>query len=496
MPDKDVFDCPELNEAERSYLRQVQSGLPLAADVSRSDILIFQSCGDEIRVAAHALPYSVAPVYDHNRSHEVLSAEEAALFQRALRQQHYLTVQRQHRATEAPIVSTYWPLAPAGGRPVAVLAVEATQLAAARQHNRDILFQMAVNWLQEALRAGKFAPVNTHHPFSEGGGIILVDGQRYIRYLSGVAANIYRKMGYMGDLRGWRLADLQNVDNLMVVEASRGACCREEEVEERGRILVKQVIPLHHTPSWREWWQLTWKGWRRSRHADRPLGALILIHDLTDEQAAKRELAMKNTIIKEIHHRVKNNLQTVVSLLRMQARRLEQPEARQALQEAARRVQAVAVIHEFLSHSEGQSINVRDVCQRVISQIQEIVGHDQKIEMHFEGEPVFLSAQKATAIALVVNELLLNAAEHAFGEHQSGEIFIHLTDWGDRGELVIEDNGRGLPKDWQGIPQTSLGLQIVKSLSEHDLQGSFSLEQSENGTIARVIFTKGSAVSN
>jgi len=492
MFDEEVSHCPELTEQQRTYLGDVYNGLELVADISRSDALLFLPCGDQIRIVAHARPHSVAPVYPQTRSGEIATETEETIVRRVQQTGRHTAVHRQLGATEAPLVSEYWPLAPDKKKVLAVLAVEATQLAAARQENRDPLFQHAVRWLQQMERAGRLPMANTlDHRFSGGDGIILVDGQRYIRYLSGVAANIYRKMGYMGDLRGWRLADLQNIDNLMVIEAGHGGCCQQEEVTERGRILIKQVIPLYHTPWLRERIELRFRGWRWPRQSGQPLGALILIHDITEIRAAQQALETKNTMIKEIHHRVKNNLQTVASLLRMQSRRAKQAETRQMLQEAIGRVRSVAVIHDFLSRAQGQTINMREVCRRIVAQVGEITAQDeQKVRIRCEGEAVFLPAQEATALALVINELLLNALEHAFVGQKTGEVTVWLHDWGNQGELVVEDNGQGLPEDWQGVPERSLGLQIIQSLAEHDLSGTFSLEPGENGTIAKVTFAK------
>ncbi len=492
MFDEEVSRCPELTEQQRAYLVNVHKGLQLVADISRSDALIFLLCHNQIRIVSHAQPHSVAPVYPQERSGAVATESEQTLIYHVRKTGRHIAIQRQLSATEASLVSTYWPLAPTKGEIVAVLAIEATQLAAARQENRDALFQHAVRWLQQMGRETRLPMANTlGHRFSGGDGIILVDGQRYIRYLSGVAANIYRKMGYMGDLRGWRLADLQNIDNLMVIEAGHGGCCREEEVTEHGRILIKQVIPLYHTPALGERIRLQLRGWRWPRHADRPLGSLILIHDITAIRAAQQALETKNTMIKEIHHRVKNNLQTVASLLRMQSRRAQQPETRQMLQEAIGRVRSVAVIHDFLSHAQGQTINMREVCRRIVVQVSEITAQEEHdVHIRCEGEAVFLPAQEATALALVINELLLNALEHAFVEQETGEVTVRLHDWGKQGELIVEDNGQGLPESWQGVPERSLGLQIIQSLAKHDLSGAFSLEQGRNGTIAKVTFAK------
>jgi two-component sensor histidine kinase len=193
-----------------------------------------------------------------------------------------------------------------------------------------------------------------------------------------------------------------------------------------------------------------------------------------------------------VHHRVKNNLQTVASILRMQARRTDSAEARILLHEAVNRLLAVSVIHEFLSDYAQQSINIRDVCQRIATQTQRaVVQPDKQITLQTLGPAIYLSSQQATTCALVANELLLNALEHGFNDRDSGAVTLRLEDLGDQIMLEVADDGSGLPVDFDLATADSLGLSIVRTLVEGDLRGTFILEPAEPGTRAAVVFKKG-----
>jgi len=229
-----------------------------------------------------------------------------------------------------------------------------------------------------------------------------------------------------------------------------------------------------------------------SKHTPGDVGAvLIMIHDATEERRKNAELEVKSTMIQEVHHRVKNNLQNVAAVLRMQQRRAQEVETKQALTEAISRILSVAVIHEFLSLDESQSINVRDVCQRIVTQTRQLMAPGQQVEFLIEGPAIYLPSTQATATALVINELVQNALEHGYEHRDHGQIKVVLTDGGDSVKLEICDDGEPLSTDFDLAASTSLGLQIVRSLVQSDLRGEIRLENDvERGVVATVIFPK------
>jgi two-component sensor histidine kinase len=161
------------------------------------------------------------------------------------------------------------------------------------------------------------------------------------------------------------------------------------------------------------------------------------------------------------------------------------------LQEAMSRIQSVAVIHEFLSLEESQTINMRDVCQRIITQNEDVLAAPgQQISFTLEGPAIYLPSQQATACALVVNELIHNALEHGFEDKRNGQVRVSLDDRGDQVHLEIWDDGIQLPDEFDLVNSQSLGLQIVRSLAQFDLHGYFRLENVAEGVAATVEFPK------
>jgi two-component sensor histidine kinase len=217
---------------------------------------------------------------------------------------------------------------------------------------------------------------------------------------------------------------------------------------------------------------------------------LITIHDDTEVRQRELELRVKSTMIQEIHHRVKNNLQTVAALLRLQSRRVGSEEARESLEEGVSRILSMAVVHEYLSREEGQAINIRDIAQRILTQTEQgMMDPEKHIRLTLSGPSLYLPGKQATASALVINELLQNALEHGYAWRETGEIEVILEDRGDHVGIQISDDGEGLPDDFSPESGNSLGLEIVRRLVEDDLGGVFDLRD-DGGVSATVVFPK------
>jgi two-component sensor histidine kinase len=222
----------------------------------------------------------------------------------------------------------------------------------------------------------------------------------------------------------------------------------------------------------------------------RPRGALILVHDATEALQTQRELESKMALVREVHHRVKNNLQVIAAIMRMQSRRVQSAEARLALEESVNRVLSVAVVHEFLSQNAQGTINLQEVAHRILSQMQQsLVNPYKRITLSVRGPAIWLPAERATQCALVINELVQNAIEHGLAEREEGSVEVELEDHGDGVEIHVLDHGQGLPKGFDLGTDANLGLRIVRSMVERDLRGQFELS-SADGTRATVRFEK------
>lgn len=499
-----IHDCLNLTKESLAFLYTIEEQMAIVADLSRADILLYgRLAARKAVVLSHARPHSLAHVYlkgregtviDVNRRPDVIEALEYGARQRE---------KRSFIAEGAPVVRQTFPLyfphpyAPADSRKdgkasvVGALVIVTNLIEHERHRLRSKVYRRALKKLQTMLLYGQVHGAETLSPFGEQDGLIFTDSEGVIRYASGIAANLYRRLGYRETLVGRPLSALETDDEEIRREALAQNRCVERETDESGRIWIHKALPLvAYPPPFLLW--LNRFGLSAGR--ERRYGVILALHDATEARRQVQEIRVKNAMIQEVHHRVKNNLQTIAGLLRMQARRVQSEEARAVLDETLNRILSVAVIHEFLSSENSNIINIKDVCQRIITQFRQgVLNPEKEIRLELTGEAIYLPARQATACSLIINELLQNAIEHGFEHKQSGEVRVNLEDNGDEVIIKVQDNGDGLPDDFELGQADSLGLQILKILVEGDLRGQIQLDNvpgDQGGTSVTITFPK------
>src|SRR5438270_2387943 len=234
-----------------------------------------------------------------------------------------------------------------------------------------------------------------------GDGVLFLDTETTVRYASPNAVSSLHRMGIHANAQGQRLSDT-GLDDDAVRTAFAARAPVTEELEWGDTSILLQVIPLLEEGT--------------------ANGALLLMRDVSELRRRDRMLLSKDATIREIHHRVKNNLQTIASLLRLQGRRLSSPVATQALEESVRRISSIALVHETLSQDSHERVDFDRVAHRVVQMVQDgLVSPDRHIRFTVEGDPGALPAEVATPLAVRLTDLLQNAVEHGFPDNGSGE---------------------------------------------------------------------------
>ena len=294
-----------------------------------------------------------------------------------------------------------------------------------------------------------------------GDGFLRIDAGGRVTYASPNALSVYRRLGLATDLTGLDLAATtrslvptdRRPDEETLSSVLDGRQPRDTEIG-GDTVLILRAIPL--------------------RPAGEHIGALVLVRDVTDLRRRDRELVTKDATIREIHHRVKNNLQTVAALLRLQARRIDGPEARQALEEAERRVGTIAVVHETLSQSFEDVVDFDEVADRLRAMVVVLGADEGAVSSRRQGSFGTLPAEVATPLAMVLTELVQNAVEHGFAG-AAGTVTVRARRSGERLVVEVVDDGRGLPAGFDLDRSTGLGLSIVRTLVESELGGRLEL---------------------
>ncbi|RIK44734.1 MAG: hypothetical protein DCC55_01290 [Chloroflexi bacterium] len=479
--DKQIQQCLDLTAADLALLERIEQGAPLTADISRADILVCcRLSAHRGLIAFHALPASIPSLYREAQTGRTITQQEQPLVFQTFASGSGGRRQREVLRRGAPVIQDVFPIHSDDGRVIGAMVVETSMIAHERQRRRNHEFRRALVWLQEMSVRGALAGARHLSRFGQYDGIYLVNRQRIIAYMSGTASNLFRSVGVAVNAVGAEVAILEEADGQLVEQAFANGCCLEERYEAPdGRVWLRKAVPIQAPAAgWlQRWLAQPWYGAPRTRKREGVDAVLVLLHNATEAVQKQRELNVKAAIIQEVHHRVKNNLQTIAAILRMQARRSQTDDARHQLLDAVNRVLSMAVIHEFMSQEEPRTINLRDVCQRIASQVLD-VSHtpDREIQIQVSGPNIRLPADQATPAALVINELVLNAVEHGIGDRHYGEIEVVLSDLGDQVEVNIVDDGDGLPPGFDAAHHASLGLQIVRTLATDDLKGTLRLE--------------------
>src|SRR5205807_8605145 len=230
-----------------------------------------------------------------------------------------------------------------------------------------------------------------------GDGVLLLDSTARVEYASPNAISALHRMGMHTNAEGARLMEL-GLDEAPVKAAFATGLPAIEDADQGSVTLLVRCIPL--------------------LDHGKPTGAAVIVRDVTDLRRRDRLLLSKDATIREVHHRVKNNLQTISSLLHLQARRSDSAEARTAIEESVRRIQSIALVHEILSRAPGDDIAFKSIMQELLRSVKEdLLLPDRPVHIGVEGDAGELPTEVATPLALVLNELLQNAIEHAFPEY-------------------------------------------------------------------------------
>lgn len=300
-----------------------------------------------------------------------------------------------------------------------------------------------------------------------GDGLIRLNSEGEVLYASPNALSCFHRLGAMDDLVGRSLvevvADLVEQQHSQVDESMplvlTGRAPWRTDIEAHGVALSLRAVPLT-------------EGKER-------IGAVLLCRDVSELRRRERELITKDATIREIHHRVKNNLQTVAALLRLQARRMDVPEARAALEEAMRRVATIALVHETLSQTLDETVQFDDLVGRSLRLAADVASAGASVRTVVQGSFGAVSAEDATALALVLTELVTNAVEHGLAGRESGTVEISADREDDVLSVTVADDGGGIPAN--AGAGTGLGTTIVQTLVTNELRGSIDWSPRDGG---------------
>ena len=482
-----VEEHTTLAPADIEHLHRLAGDWQLISDLSFADLLLWTQVGDthEFVCVAQVRPTTAPTAYQDDQVGRIASGPDSAHLMIAATQGRIWREGDPVWYGDTPARHEAIPVRRRDGADVIALVGRDTNLTTARSPSQlELNYLTTADDLAQMVADGTFPP--KAHPGETttaprvGDGLVRLDSSGVVTYASPNALSAYRRMGMNTHLEGEDLPLLTKrlVDDTLegsdaterILAALRGEEPARKELDARGASVLMRALPL--IP------------------ASVPIGALVLVRDITEVRRRDRALMTKDATIREIHHRVKNNLQTVAALLRLQARRVGIPAARAALEESVRRVASIALVHETLSMSSDEAVEFDGIVDRVAAAAGEVATDQSKVSMRREGTFGILPAEVATPLVMVLNELLLNAAEHAFEPGQQGSVVVSVERVRRQLRVKVIDDGRGLPENFDVDSTSRLGLQIVRTLVTGELRGTIDIRpRPDRGTEAELLFT-------
>ncbi|CAB4612723.1 MAG: histidine kinase [Actinobacteria bacterium] len=459
-----------LTDDDRARLMELLAEWQLLSDLSFADLILwipkrrdYQSWPDGHIAMSHIRPTTAATVFAHDVIGEVIAWGTNPRIDGALSTGEIDRDSEAEKVGELLIKEETVPVF-FDGRVIAVISRHRNAELMRSPSRLELNYREIAHKIYQMVAEGTFPIQNSFYRSESaprvGDGLIRLDSSGQITYASPNARSAFNRAGWSGELEGHLLGDvIESVKPNLSAPTDEpwrsimsGKNLRREEFENESGIFDLLVMPLVA--------------------GEDHIGAIILLHNVTELRRRDRALVTKDVTIREIHHRVKNNLQTVSALLRLQSRRVEDETAKIALEEAVRRVASIAIVHETLSNSSTESVAFDEVYDRIVHNAIELSTH--KISVKKIGTFGTFDSQIATPLSLVITELIHNALEHGLA-NTGDNLRVEVARESSHCEVKIIDDGVGLPDDFNWDQSSNLGLQIVKTLTENELKGSIQL---------------------
>ncbi|MDP6298890.1 MAG: histidine kinase N-terminal domain-containing protein [Acidimicrobiales bacterium] len=468
--------APTLEAQECEYLTNVIRSWDLLADLSFADLLLCIADDESIEasytVVAHVRPTTSRSIYRTEMEGRKFSKGERPFFDQARENCSIIdgglilqTPVERIRTLSVPVFFK--------GKVIAVLSrdfsPDGQRVAGELEMTYFSLFRRLALMISQDCYPLQDADNETEFSPRVSDGLMLLDSQGRVRFASPNSVSVLSRLN-VRQIEGKKLG-VEELPCDTIPKVFETLQRQDAEISIHGQVITLKCLPIIEDEC------LT--------------GALVLVRDISELRRRDQLLRSKDSTIAEIHHRVKNNLQTISSLLHLQSRRVVASEARTAIRDSVRRIRSIAVVHEILSHRTEDNVEFSEIIKPLVRLVSEDLSSvERMVEFSVVGDLGLLPAAKTTALSVVLNELMQNVIQHGFSDVStidSPEVTITFGVSETMFEVSVKDNGIGLPEKFSD-ENYGLGLTIVRNLIEKDLSGS--LQFSGEGSSGTEVFVR------
>ena len=468
---------PDFDASDKEWLHHLVADWQVIADLSLADLLLVLQKGDSsFVIAGQCRPSTVVSLRADDVVGERVDDELQEEMTEAMGSTGVYRSSVLRKVGDSTVCNVYAPLRHNGK--TLGLVIRETNLATRESNGRYELESIrAGKQLYEMIPRGQFpykdAVLSQRHNARVSDGFILLSADGIVQYASPNGISCFRRLGMVDMLQGENLSEVGTSlihendpvpESLPLVLLGKAAI-DSELVANRSAVSMRSLPLMDETGR---------------------IGAIVLCRDVSELRRREVELQSKDATISEIHHRVKNNLQAVSALLRLQARKTKSEEVKKELKEAQRRVQTIAMVHEGLSQSADEIVDFDKVIANLLRMSVDLTAmSDQRISIDFVGKFGMMPAQDATPLSLVLTELTTNAVEHGYEGRKEGHITVTVGRQGNHLDIVVQDDGNGMGSEEEdGMARASgsgLGTQIINTFVTNDFGGTVDWEPVETG---------------
>lgn len=463
-----IRSFPNLKDIQSIYipddliLNTLGSNITFLSDFIPADIHLYKISDNNLKTLFEAKPSIYPSFYRRTHISHSFPIKEDSIFFKVIETQSKTEGLQGQIFNGLPIYQIAYPIFNKKNKVIGILLIEKSFNEQNRWGLKNWLYDTLINNIIDSALENSLVDTTSLPSIYPGDGIIVIDSNSIINYSNYPAINISQIIGLNTPLEGEKFEEVFNIGTWRLLELN--SLYGEQDLHINDYVINVKTIPLETF-------------------------FLIIIRDISELRHKDQEIKIKSTIIKEIHHRVKNNLQSIVSLLRLQRRRIDNIQMKEIISDSISRINSIAVVHDYLSQKNVDVIDLTEMSRNIFFEVTSSTTlPDKKINFKFDSpDNLLFSSVKAVSVALVLNEVLNNTLKHAFTNIDNGIVELKLSIKDDFLIISVYDDGIGLPEYFDVNKDGNLGWKIIKTLVKEDLKGDWVIESKKGNTTINIV---------